>query len=206
MAESYSVKAQLSAQDKGFITTMNRAVNSVKSLGSTIKSGIGFGVLAGIGMQAFNRITNGAQDLIGEISSANAAWKTFEGNLKMVGKSDKEIKGVRKELQKFAEQTVYSSSDMAQTFAQLEAVGVKNTTNLVKGFGGLAAAAENPQQAMKTLSTQATQMAAKPTVAWQDFKLMLEQTPAGIAAIAREMGMTTAELVKNCLLYTSRCV
>ena len=43
-------------------------------------------------------------------------------------------------------------------------------------------AAENPQQAMKTLSQQGVQMAAKPTVAWQDFKLMLEQTPAGIAA------------------------
>ena len=48
---------------------------------------------------------------------------------------------------------------------------------------------------MKTLSQQGTQMAAKPMVAWQDFKLMLEQTPAGIAAVAREMGMSTSELV-----------
>ena len=115
----------------------------------------------------------------------------------MIGKSDKEIAGVKKELQDFAQKTIYSSSDMATTFAQLEAVGVKNTTSLVKGFGGLAAAAENPQQAMKTLSQQATQMAAKPNVAWQDFKLMLEQTPAGISAVAKEMGMTTAELVTN---------
>jgi tape measure domain-containing protein len=50
---------------------------------------------------------------------------------------------------------------------------------------------------MKTLSQQATQMAAKPSVAWADFKLMLEQTPAGIAAVAKEMGMTTSELVTN---------
>nr|WP_225791458.1 tape measure protein [Streptococcus salivarius] len=49
---------------------------------------------------------------------------------------------------------------------------------------------------MKTLSQQATQMAAKPKVQWQDFKLMLEQTPAGIAAIAKEMGMSTAEMVQ----------
>lgn len=85
---------------------------------------------------------------------------------------------------------------MASTYSQLAAVGTKNTTELVKGFGGLAAAAENPQQAMKTLSQQATQMAAKPKVQWQDFKLMLEQTPAGIAAIAKEMGMSTAEMVQ----------
>lgn len=40
-------------------------------------------------------------------------------------------------------------------------------------------------------------MAAKPTVAWQDFKLMLEQTPAGISAVAKEMGMSTTEMIKN---------
>ncbi|MFR6600425.1 MAG: tape measure protein [Streptococcus sp.] len=85
---------------------------------------------------------------------------------------------------------------MASTYSQLAAVGTKNTTELVKGFGGLAAAAENPQQAMKTLSQQATQMAAKPKVQWQDFKLMLEQTPAGIAAVAKEMGMSTNEMVQ----------
>ncbi|MDT2832403.1 tape measure protein, partial [Vagococcus carniphilus] len=49
----------------------------------------------------------------------------------------------------------------------------------------------------KTLSQQATQMAAKPMVQWQDFKLMLEQTPAGIAAVAKEMGMSTSEMVTN---------
>lgn len=38
-------------------------------------------------------------------------------------------------------------------------------------------------------------MAAKPKVQWQDFKLMLEQTPAGIAAVAKEMGMSTSEMV-----------
>ena len=40
-------------------------------------------------------------------------------------------------------------------------------------------------------------MAAKPKVAWEDFKLMLEQTPAGIAAVAKEMGMSTSDLVKS---------
>ena len=86
---------------------------------------------------------------------------------------------------------------MASTYAQLAAVGTQNTKKLVKGFGGLAAAAENPQQAMKTLSQQATQMAAKPTVAWEDFKLMLEQTPAGVAAVAKTMGMSTTDMIKN---------
>ena len=197
MSDSYSVRARLSAQDSGFTSTMNRALSSVKSLGGQIKSGFAFGVLQGVGQAAFHAITNSVTGLISEIDSSNASWKTFTKNMQMLGKSEKEIAGVKKELQDFAQKTIYSSSDMATTFAQLEAVGVKNTTSLVKGFGGLAAAAENPQQAMKTLSMQATQMAAKPSVAWADFKLMLEQSPAGIAAVAKEMGMTTSELVSN---------
>ncbi|MDK6286117.1 hypothetical protein QP092_26990, partial [Klebsiella pneumoniae] len=76
---------------------------------------------------------------------------------------------------------------MATTYSQLAAVGTKNTDILVKGFGGLAAASADPAQAMKSLSQQATQMAAKPKVQWQDFQIMLEQSPAGMAAVSRKM-------------------
>lgn len=195
MAESVSVKAILSAVDKGFSSTLKGALDTTNSLASTIKSGFAFGILTGAGQAAFNALTNGAKELVGEINDASASWKTFAKNMEIIGKGEDDIKKVESSLKEFAQQTVYSSSDMATTYAQLEAVGVDSCLELVKGFGGLAAAAENPQQAMKTLSTQATQMAAKPKVAWADFKLMLEQTPAGISAVAKEMGMTTSELV-----------
>ena len=193
MADSYSVKAILSASDKGFTSTINKALSSVKSAMSSIT----FGALTSMGSAAFGALSNGVSGLVSEINNSNAAWKTFEGNMSILGKGSGEISAAKKELQEYAQQTVYSSSDMANTYAQLAAVGVKDTAKLVKGFGGLAAAAEDPQQAMKTLSTQATQMAAKPTVAWADFKLMLEQSPAGMAAVAKQMGMTTSELVTN---------
>ena len=197
MAESFSVKAILSAADKGFSSTMKAASGYVSNLKSTLTSGIGFGVMMAAGQRAFDAISGGVTGLIGDLNDSSAAWKTFQGNMEMNGHTADEIKTIKGELQDFAEATIYSSSDMASTFAQLEAVGTKNTTKLVKGFGGLAAAAENPTQAMKTLSQQATQMAAKPKVAWEDFKLMLEQTPAGIAAIAKEMGMSTQDMIKN---------
>lgn len=197
MAESYSVKAILSAQDKGFTSAFKSAMSSANSLKNTLTSGLGFGIMAGIGQKALGTITSGIGGMVSELNSSSAAWKTFNGNMSMLGKGADEISYVKKELQEFAEDTIYSASDMASTYAQLSAVGIKSTNKLVKGFGGLAAAAENPKQAMKTLSQQATQMAAKPTVAWADFKLMIEQTPAGIAAVAKEMGMSTTELVQN---------
>lgn len=204
MANSFSVRAILSAQDKGFTSTLKEALGATGTLGDRIKSGFAFGVLTGAGQQAFGMLTNGAKELVGEVNSSSKAWQTFEGNMKNFGKNEKQIRKVKDELQSFAETTVYSSSDMASTYAQLEAVGVggmkklaKGTSGLVKGFGGLAAAAEDPQQAMKSLSQQATQMAAKPKVAWEDFKIMLEQSPAGMAAVADAMGMSTEKLISK---------
>ena len=197
MADSYSVKAILSAVDKNFTSTFKKAESETDSLSQKIKSGLGFGVLSGIGQQAFSQLTQGITGMVGELNNSAKAWKTFEGNMKILNKSSSEISSAKKEMQDYATKTIYNASEMASTFAQLESVGTKNTRKLVKGFGGLAAAAENPKQAMKTLSVQATQMAARPTVAWQDFKLMLEQSPAGMAAVAKEMGKTSDQLVAD---------
>lgn len=194
MADSYSVKAILSAKDSGFSSTLKSAANSVSNIDKKI-SGLSFGVLSGVGTAAFNTIKSSVSGLITEMNSSNVAWKTFEGNMKIIGKEKKEINSVKSTLQDYATKTIYSSSDMATSYAQLAAVGIKSADKLVTGFGGLAGAAEDPAQAMKTLSQQGVQMAAKPSVAWQDFKLMLEQTPAGMAAVAKKMGMTTSELV-----------
>lgn len=195
MASNFSISAILSAKDNGFSSTLKSAMKTTDSLSSKLTSGFNFGILTGAGQQFFSTLTNGARDLLGEMSSASAAWQTFEDNMKTLKVPEKDIAAAKKEMQSFATQTIYSASDMANTYAQLKAVGVSDTEELVKAFGGLAAASENPQQAMKTLSQQATQMAAKPKVAWADFKLMLEQSPAGIAAVAAKMGMSTSKLV-----------
>lgn len=153
---------------------------------------VGAGVTKGIGM-----ITSGIGSMMSELNESSKAWRTFEGNMSMIGKSPAQISKTEGSLQKFAEQTIYSASDMASTYSQLAAVGTKNTGKLVKGFGGLAAASSDPQQAMKTLSQQATQAAAKPKIQWQDFRLMLEQTPAGMAMVAKTMHKSTGQLVKD---------
>ena len=151
MAESYSVKATLSAQDKGFSSTLKNAISQTESLGSKIKSGFNFGILTGMGQKAFSAITSGVSGIISEVDSSNAAWKTFAGNMEIIGAGKDEINSVKKELQEFAQQTVYSASDMASTYAQLAAVGTKDTNKLVKSFGGLAAASDLHHRQAKRL-------------------------------------------------------
>lgn len=193
--ENYKVNVTLSANDKNLSKTLSSVTKQSDSFLSKLKNSAVFGAFASVGASAMHTVTSAISGTISELSASNVAWKTFEGNMQMLGQSSSEINKTKKALQQYATQTIYSASDMSQTYSQFAAVGTKNCLQLVKGFGGLASAAENPQQAMKTLSQQGTQMAAKPMVAWQDFKLMLEQTPAGIAAVAREMGMSTSELV-----------
>ena len=191
VAASNRLKSELN-RGSGFNNLSNSANKATVSLrqmiagsaiGGVISSAIG---VAGRGMRSF----------VGELNESSIAWSTFEGNMRQIGKSPAQINAAKNSLQKFAQDTIYSSADMAATYSQLAAVGTKNTTQLVKGFGGLAAAANDPKQAMKTLSEQATQMAAKPMVQWQDFKLMLDQTPAGMAAVAKTMGMDTRKLLQ----------
>lgn len=188
---------ELGSNLKGVGSPASDATKKVSGLAGSIKN-IAIGSALGGGLtKALSMVSSGIGGLMHDLGASSATWKTFEGNLKNTGKSAGEIKKVKGELQDYATQTIYSASDMASTYAQLNAVGTKSTTELVKGFGGLASASESPTQAMKTLSQQATQMAAKPKVAWEDFKLIMEQSPAGIAAVAKTMGMSTQELIKG---------
>lgn len=197
MSNDYIVTAVLMAKDRNFQSTFEAANKTTQTLGGKIKSGLGFGALAGIGSKAVGVVGGSLKSLVSELDNTNSAWSSFSSNMAMSDMDGDKIKETQKDLQDYAKKTVYTSKDMAATFAQLYAVNNKTSTSLVKGFGNVAAAAQDPQQAMKTLSMQATQMAAKPKVQWEDFKLILEQTPAGMSRVSKAMGMTTSELVKN---------
>lgn len=169
--------------------------------GAVNKAKIGIKDMAGalglfkLGSMAIDGITSAFGDLASEMNESMKAWSTFEGNMAMIGKSGDEIAKVQASLQDFATKTIYSASDMASTYSQMAAIGYDNVEQLVKGMGGLAAASENPQQAMRTLSQQMVQALSKPTMRWEDFKLMLEQAPASMSEVAKHMGMSLDELV-----------
>lgn len=204
MSDSYSLAATLSAKDQGFTSTLKAGIGALDSLtakaeksGSVFKSVLGANVIGSGITKGLSLVSTGVRSLVSDLDESSKAWQVFQGNMEQLQMPTKDIQAAKKDMQQFAVQTIYSASDMASTYSQLAAVGIKNTGQLVKGFGGLAAASAEPTQAMKTLSQQATQMAAKPMVQWMDFKLMLEQTPAGVAAVAKTMGMSTKDMVKN---------
>lgn len=193
----YITQLQLNDNASPELQKLQSEAEETKHKFSNLKD-VMLGTFAGnVVFKGVTALTGGFESIISDLDESSKAWQTFRGNMHEFGKSDTEIRNVKKELQDFAQKSIYSASDMASTYSQLAAVGTKNTTELVKGFGGLAAASEDPKQAMKTLSQQATQMASKPKVAWEDFKLILEQSPAGMSAVAKSMGMSVGELTQK---------
>lgn len=180
-----------------FRTGFNQINSDTQKTGGLFKSMLGANIVGAGITKGMGMATSGIHSMIGELDGSSKAWQTFNGNMKQMGANNSVINSARDSMQDYATKTIYSASDMASTYSQLAAVGTKNTGELVKGFGGLAAASEDPAQAMKTLSQQATQMAAMPKVQWADFKLMLQQTPAGIASVAKTMHKSSGELVRD---------
>ena len=209
MAETYSVEAVLTAVDKGMSSTLNglqKAINGLQKTssafdtisnksGSMFKSMLGANLVSSAVTSAFGSIKSSLGEMVGELNSSKKAWDTFDGNLSKLGWGKDQINEAKEAMQDYATKTIYSASDMASTFSQMAAIGRQDSGELVKAMGGLAASAENPKQAMKSLSQQMVQALAKPKISWQDFRIMMEQAPAGMSAVAKEMGLSLNELI-----------
>ncbi|MBG9981750.1 tape measure protein [Aerococcaceae bacterium DSM 111020] len=203
-----TVTAKLNANVSDFKSGINDAKSALDNLSRATANGgdglkgigrrmFGAQVAANAVSKAFSVVGNEIGALGGELNSSTKSWRTFEGNMQSLGRSPQQINKAKRAMQDFATKTIYSASDMATTYSQMASIWEGDTERLVKGMGGLAASAENPKQAMKTMSQQMTQALTKPQLQWQDFKLMLEQAPAGMAAVAKEMGMSLDDLVAS---------
>ena len=209
MAETYSVEAVLTAVDKGMSSTLNglqKAINGLQKTSSTFdnisnksssmfKSMLKADLVSSAIKSAFGSVRSVMGEMVGELNSSKKAWDTFDGNLSKLGWGKDQINEAKEAMQDYATKTIYSASDMASTFSQMAAIGRNDSNELVKAMGGLAASAENPKQAMTSLSQQMVQALAKPKLTWQDFRIMMEQAPAGMSAVAKEMGMSLNDLI-----------
>ena len=209
MAETYSVEAVLTAVDKGMSSTLNglqKAINGLQKSStafdnisnkssSMFKSMLGANLVSSAITSAFGSIKSTMGEMVGELNSSKKAWDTFDGNLSKLGWGKDQINQAKEAMQDYATKTIYSASDMASTFSQMAAIGRNDSNELVKAMGGLAASSENPKQAMKSLSQQMVQALAKPKLTWQDFKIMMEQAPAGMSEVAKQMGLSLNELI-----------
>ena len=137
MAESFSVKAILSAADRGFTSTMKSASSYVSNLKSTLTSGIGFGVMAGIGQSAFNALKNSVTGFTGSIIETGATFQSQMSRVQAIsGATASEFEKLRKQAIQLGADTSFSSSEVAQGMENLAAAGFE-TNEIMSAMPGL---------------------------------------------------------------------
>lgn len=170
--------------------------------GNAKKTSSGFsaawaGAIGGAVASLTTKLMGAVSSLTGEMTDMYDASIKFPKVIQNMGGSSDFASKSFNSLRKYADDTIYSLEDMTKTFGTLYAVSGDKAGPLVKALGGVSALASNSTQAMDSWSLQLTQMVSKPAVAWQDFRILLEQNPAAIAKIAESMGKTSSQIVQD---------
>jgi tape measure domain-containing protein len=170
--------------------------------GSAKKTSSGFsaawaGAIGGLVASITTKLMGAISSLTGEMADMYDASIKFPKVIQSMGGSSDFAAKSFNSLRKYADDTIYSLEDMTKTFGTLYAVSGDKAGPLVKALGGVSALASDATKAMDSWSLQLTQMVSKPSVAWVDFRILLEQNPAAIAKIAEAMGKTSSQLVKD---------
>lgn len=160
-------------------------------------SGAWTGAIAGVVASMTSKLMNVIGSLTGDMTDLYDASIKFPKVLQTMGATGDDASAAFADMKKYADLTIYSLQDMTNTYGSLYGIVGKDSGKLVTALGGISTLAANASQAMSSWSLQLTQMVAKPTVAWQDFRILLEQNPGAIAKIAEAMGKTTSQIISD---------
>lgn len=137
MAESFSVKAILSAKDSNFSSTMKACSGYAENLKSTLTSGIGFGAMATIGSKAVSVVGNGLKSLT---TGAISAGTNFESAMSSVasisGATGNDLKELTSKAKQMGATTQFSATEAANAMEYMAMAGWK-TKDMVSGIGGI---------------------------------------------------------------------
>ena len=137
MAESYSVKAVLSAVDKNFAATMNACNDSADRLRSTISGGLGFGAMAAIGSTAVSAVGSALKSVT---TSAVSAGMSFENAMSSVaaisGATGSDFDKLSKKAEQMGATTQYTATEAANAMSYMAMAGWK-TEDMLNGIDGI---------------------------------------------------------------------
>ena len=154
----YSVKAVLSAIDRGFTSTLNNAGRSIDTLSGKISSGLGFGILTGIGQKAFDTIAGGAKSLVSSVVSTGMAFESSMSNVQALsGATGADFEALSEKAQEMGAKTKFSASEAADAMDYMAMAGwdAKDMLNGIEGVMNLAAASGEDLASVSDIVTDA---------------------------------------------------
>ena len=190
MAESFSVKAILSAQDKGFKSVFGAATKSAKELKSTLMGGIGFGAMMAIGQKAVSVVSGSLSGLTKETINTSDAMQKLQQAMRFSGYAEDEIQriaGATGTLKTYADKTVISLQDVMSSFGSLSANGVKDAEKLTESVGNAVAVFGGGAQEFSSVALAFSQAMASGALHAQDWNQIVNASPQLAGGLRKEL-------------------
>lgn len=190
MAETFSVKAILSAQDKGFKSVFGAATKSAKELKSTLMGGIGFGAMMAIGQKAVSVVSGSLSGLTKETINTSDAMQKLQQAMRFSGYAEDEIQriaGATGTLKTYADKTVFSLQDVMSTFGSLSANGVKDAEKLTESVGNAVAVFSGGAQEFSSVALAFSQAMASGALHAQDWNQIVNASPQLAGGLRKEL-------------------
>ena len=137
---------------------------------------------AGVGM-----VVGKLKDLTGEAIKASDAMDKFKSTMKLGGFGSEEINKTAKEVQKYANDTVYELNDVANTTAQLAANGIKDYMGLTEAAGNLNAQAGGTKETFKSVAMVMTQTAGVGKLTTENWNQLTDAIPGASGKLQEAM-------------------
>ena len=183
------VKAILTAEDRGYTSTLQKAQGATESFASKIKSGIGFGVLMRAGQKAF--------DVIGSAISSNLAGATkrfdtlqnFPKVMQSLGYGANEAKASMDTLANSIDHLPTTLDNVASQVQSVVAVtgDLGKATDLTLALNNAMASGGAPAEQQAGAIVQWTQALAKGKPDMQDWRALVQTAPAQMDQLAKSL-------------------
>ena len=190
MAESYSVKAILSAQDKNFSSIMKSCQGYANNLKTTLTGGLGFGAMAAIGGKAMSLVTNSVSDLSKETIETSDSMYKLQAAMRFSGYAEDEIQriaGATGTLKTYADKTVFSLQDVMSTFGSLSANGIKDADKLTEAVGNAVAVFGGGAKEYSSVALAFSQAMAAGALHAQDWNQIINVSPQLAGGLRKEL-------------------
>lgn len=189
MAESYSVKAVLSAVDSGFVSTFGKAQSATQSLMSSVKN-------TALGAMAFKGVSAAVNTLSSNVGSAVSRFDTlnqYPKVLEQMGFSAQEAKDSIKELGDGIQYVPTSLDEIASSAKSLALTtgNLKKSTKLAVAMNNAFYASGSASDEASRGMTQFTQMLSRGKVGQEEWNTLNETMKYGLTQTAKKLGIAS---------------
>ena len=183
------VKAILTAEDRGFTSTIQKAQDATESFGSKIKSGIGFGVLMRAGQKAFDAIGNAISSNLAGATKRFDTLQNFPKVMQSLGYGADEAKASMDTLANSIDHLPTTLDAVASQVQSVVAVtgDLGKATDLTLALNNAMAAGGAPAEAQASAINQWVQAMAKGKPDMQDWRALVQTAPAQMDQLAKSL-------------------